>query len=142
MKQPKKYLALDVGTVRIGIAISDPTTNIALPLSTVHVAQSDNPCADIKKIIDENQIQTVVVGWPLELDGSEGPAIRRTKQFLVSLKNLCPGIRIIPQDERLSSSAAENSLQMLQTKGSNKKNLVDAMAAAIILQAYLDSKKT
>ena len=142
MKQPKKYLALDVGTVRIGIAISDPTTNIALPLSTVHVAQSDNPCADIKKIIDENQIQTVVVGWPLELDGSEGPAIRRTKQFLVSLKNLCPGIRIIPQDERLSSSAAENSLQMLQTKGSNKKNLVDAMATAIILQAYLDSKKT
>ena len=142
MKQPKKYLALDIGTVRIGIAISDPTTNIALPLSTIHVAKSANPYAEIKSIIDAHQIHSVVVGWPLELDGSEGPAIRRTKQFLISLKQVCPEIRIIPQDARLSSSAAENSLQLLDTKGSNKKNLVDAMAAALILQAFLDSKKT
>ena len=142
MKQPKKYLALDIGTVRIGIAISDPTTNIALPLSTIHVVKSANPYAEIKSIIDAHQIHSVVVGWPLELDGSEGPAIRRTKQFLISLKKVCQEIRIIPQDERLSSSAAENSLQLLDTKGSNKKNLVDAMAAALILQAFLDSKKT
>ena len=142
MKHPNKYLALDIGTSRIGIAISDPTTNIALPHSTIHVAQSDNPYADIQAVINEHQIHTVIVGWPLELDGSEGPAIRRTKQFLVSLKKFCPNIKIIPQDERLSSCAAENALQTLETKGSDKKNLVDAMAAAIILQSYLDAKKT
>ena len=141
MQQPPKFLGLDIGTVRIGVAISDPVTNIALPLTTIHTAQSQNPYSDIQNILTTNQIHTIIVGWPLELDGSEGPAIRRTKQFLLNLKKYCPNVKLIPQDERLSSSAAENALQTLETKGSNKKNLVDAMAAAIILQAYLDAKK-
>ena len=132
-------LSLDIGTVRIGVAISNPEHTIALGYGTIHIKQCPNPIDEIAVIIQKENIQKVVAGLPLELDGTEGPAIRRTKQFLAKLKQKCPEIRIIPQDERLTSSAAENALQEMETRGSNKKNLVDTMAAIIILQMYLDS---
>ncbi|MBQ9393905.1 MAG: Holliday junction resolvase RuvX [Proteobacteria bacterium] len=132
-------LALDIGTVRIGVAISNPEHTIALGYGTIHVRQCQNPIDEIVDIIQRENIQKLVAGWPLELDGTEGPATRRTKQLLAKLKQKCPQIRIIPQDERLTSSAAENALQEMETRGSDKKNLVDTMAAILILQMYLDS---
>lgn len=132
-------LSLDIGTVRIGVAISNPEQTIALGYKTIHIKQSQNPIDEIDDIIKKENIKKIIAGWPLELDGTEGPAIRRTKQFLTKLKQKCPTVRIIPQDERLTSSAAENALQEMQTRGSDKKNLVDTMAAIIILQMYLDS---
>ena len=130
--------ALDIGTVRIGIAISNPEGTIALAHSTLHLNHCPNPCEEIAGILAENDIHQIVVGWPLELDGSEGPAIKRTKLFLKNLKNTCPDIKIFRQDERLTSSQAENALQEMETKGSHKKDVVDAMAATLILQTYLD----
>lgn len=130
--------ALDIGTVRIGIALSNPERTVALAYGTVHIRQVDNPYLEIARIFEENSIHQVVVGWPLDLDGTEGPAIRRTKQFLVQLRRHCPDLRIVRQDERLTSCAAENALQQMETKGSQKKNVVDAMAATLILQMYLD----
>lgn len=134
-----RIASLDIGTVRIGVAISNPERTVALGHGTIHLKTCPNPYAEISRILAENEITRVVVGWPLELDGTEGPATRRTKQFLVKLKKECPNIRIIPQDERLTSSAAENALQEMETKSSNKKNLVDTMAACLILQTYLDA---
>ncbi len=134
-----RIASLDIGTVRIGVAISNPERTVALGHGTIHLRQCQDPFAEIAALLKAENITRVVVGWPLELDGSEGPATRRTKQFLAKLKKQCPDIRIIPQDERLTSSAAENALQELETKGSNKKNLVDTMAACLILQTYLDA---
>ena len=133
-------IAIDIGTVRIGMAISDPDTNIAMPLTTIHIRHSDDPYREIADIIAQHGSTRIVVGWPLELDGSEGAAIKRTKAFLQRLKAVAPNIKIARQDERLSSVAAENALQAMQTTGSQKKNKVDAIAASLILQMFLDKK--
>ncbi len=133
-------IAIDIGTVRIGMAIADPDTNIAMPLTTIHIRHSDDPYREIADIIAQHGSTRIVVGWPLELDGSEGAAIKRTKAFLQRLKAVAPNIKIARQDERLSSVAAENALQAMQTTGSQKKNKVDAIAASLILQIFLDKK--
>lgn len=136
---PLIYVALDVGTVRIGIAVSNPDTGIAIPYSTVHLTQFQDPCQEIADLLKTLGAHVVVVGWPLELDGSSGPAIRRTRAFIANLKKRAPHLKFVKQDERLTSSQAENTLQTLHVMGSDKKNIVDAMAAAIILQTYLDT---
>ena len=133
-------IAIDIGTVRIGMAIADPDTNIAMPLTTIHIRHSDDPYREIADIIAQHGSTRIVVGCPLELDGSEGAAIKRTKAFLQRLKAVAPNIKIARQDERLSSVAAENALQAMQTTGSQKKNKVDAIAASLILQMFLDKK--
>ena len=133
-------IAIDIGTVRIGMAIADPDTNIAMPLTTIHIRHSDDPYREIADINACDWSTRIVVGWPLELDGSEGAAIKRTKAFLQRLKAVAPNIKIARQDERLSSVAAENALQAMQTTGSQKKNKVDAIAASLILQMFLDKK--
>ena len=133
-------IAIDIGTVRIGMAIADPDTNIAMPLTTIHIRHSDDPYREIADIIAQHGSTRIVVGWPLELDGSEGAAIKRTKAFLQRRKAVAPNIKIARQDERLSSVAAENALQAMQTTGSQKKNKVDAIAASLILQMFLDKK--
>ena len=133
-------IAIDLGSVRIGMAIADPDTNIAMPLTTIHIRHSDDPYREIADIIAQHGSTRIVVGWPLELDGSEGAAIKRTKAFLQRLKAVAPNIKIARQDERLSSVAAENALQAMQTTGSQKKNKVDAIAASLILQMFLDKK--
>ena len=133
-------IAIDIGTVRIGMAIADPDTNIAMPLTTIHIRHSDDPYREIADIIAQHGSTRIVVGWPLELDGSEGAAIKLTKAFLQRLKAVAPNIKIARQDERLSSVAAENALQAMQTTGSQKKNKVDAIAASLILQMFLDKK--
>ena len=133
-------IAIDIGTVRIGMAIADPDTNIAMPLTTIHIRHSDDPYREIADIIAQHGSTRIVVGWPLELDGSEGAAIKRTKAFLQRLKAVAPNIKIARQDERLSAVAAENALQAMQTTGSQKKNKVDAIAASLILQMFLDKK--
>ena len=133
-------IAIDIGTVRIGMAIADPDTNIAMPLTTIHIRHSDDPYREIADIIAQHGSTRIVVGWPLELDGSEGAAIKRTKAFLQRLKAVAPNIKSARQDERLSSVAAENALQAMQTTGSQKKNKVDAIAASLILQMFLDKK--
>jgi putative Holliday junction resolvase len=134
----KRIAALDIGTVRVGIAMTNDDGTLAMPHSTVHIKQCSNPFAEIARILAEHQVSKVVIGWPLELDGSEGPAIRRTKQFLVQLKPHCAEMKWVKQDERLSSIAAEDALQAMETTGSQRKNHVDAMAACLILQRYLE----
>lgn len=136
----KRLAALDIGTVRVGIAISSPETGLAIPHSTLYLKSTPDPFSQIASTLENLGISCVVVGWPLELDGSQGPAIRRTKQFILKLKAVAPHLRFAPQDERLTSAAAENTLQAMHTQGSRKKNVVDAMAAALILQTYLDRK--
>ena len=111
-----------------------------MPLTTIHIRHSDDPYREIADIIAQHGSTRIVVGWPLELDGSEGAAIKRTKAFLQRLKAVAPNIKIARQDERLSSVAAENALQAMQTTGSQKKNKVDAIAASLILQMFLDKK--
>ncbi len=136
----KRILALDIGTVRIGVAMTSPTGDFALPVETIHIKKSADPVEDIRKLLEQNDIQHIVVGLPLDLDGSEGAAVRRTKQFVAKLRQRIPNIKIFAQDERFTSSVAENVLMDLETKGEKKKLLVDSMAATLILQTWLDKQ--
>ena len=138
MAKNKRILALDIGTARIGVAVSNPERTGALAIGTIHLKECNDPYAEIAGTLEKYETDRLVVGWPLQLDGSEGPAIRRTKQFLAALKKKYPHVHIMPQDERLTSQAAENALQEMDTRGSDKKNAVDSMAACMILQMYLD----
>ena len=137
-KPKKRILALDIGTARIGVAVSNPERTVALAIGTIHLKECADPYARIADYLAEYETDRIVAGWPLNLDGTEGPATRRTKQFLASLKSRIPSVKIIPQDERLTSQAAENALQEMETRGSDKKNAVDSMAATLILQMFLD----
>ncbi|MCL2325244.1 MAG: Holliday junction resolvase RuvX [Proteobacteria bacterium] len=134
----QRIAAIDIGTVRIGVAVSSLEGKIALPLTTVQVSGCDDPPRAVAEVLLREGVSLVVVGWPLALDGSQGAATRRTKQFLKAIRVHCPNMKFIAQDERFSSSQAESALAELQTKGSKKKTLVDSMAAALILQTYLE----
>lgn len=138
---PKRIAALDVGSVRIGIAFASEDGLIALPHGCVLALPKALPFQVLADLFKEKGVTLVVVGLPLELDASSGAAVRRTKSFIGKLKKFCPTIKFIAQDERLSSSEAEGTLAFLGSKGSKRKNHVDAMAASIILQAYLDKTR-
>lgn len=138
----KRVLALDIGTVRIGVAISSTEGNIALPLETIHLKATPDPIEAIRTLLVKENIRHIVVGLPLALDGTQSSAVRRTKQFVADMKASIPDIKVYAQDERFTSSVAENTLMQLETKGEKKKLLVDSMAAALILQTWLDRRKS
>ena len=138
----KRVICLDVGTVRIGVAVTSPAGDFALPLETIHLKETADPFEVIRQILEREQSRYVVVGLPLDLDGTEGPAVRRTRHFVAKLRERIPDIKVFAQDERFTSSVAENVLMDLETKGEKKKLLVDSMAATLILQTWLDRRKT
>lgn len=129
----KKYLGMDVGTKRIGIALATDEPRIAYPLKTLEVDGSE--IESIKEIINKNNIDIVVVGFPRSQTGEKTSQTEYTMNFVNRMKNFLPKIHY--QDESLSSISAENFLK--STKKPYSKSDIDSKAAAIILQDYLDS---
>lgn len=140
-EQPRRIAALDVGSVRIGVAFASEDGLIALPHGCILASLKASPFRVLAELLRERNVAIVVVGLPLELDASSGAAVRRTKSFIGKLKKYCPTIKFIAQDERLSSCEAESTLAFLGSKARKRKDHVDAMAASIILQAYLDKTR-
>ena len=131
-----RILALDYGTARIGVAISDPTQILASPLTTIE--NNAKSAKEIRKLIEENQVSTLVIGYPLNLKGKEEIAAEKVNAFIekLALKH----IEIVRWDERFSSVTAMNLLQEAGVKVRKDKGRIDRSAAAVILQNYLDSK--
>ncbi|MBZ0266194.1 Holliday junction resolvase RuvX [bacterium] len=130
-----RILAIDWGTRRIGVAISDRSGTLASPLVTLNA--SDKLLIDkIRDIIIDEEIDRIIVGLPLNMDGSEGKSSIAAREFGVRLNEL--EIPIEMRDERLSSWSAENLLRESGKKPSKDKARVDRAAAAIFLQGYLD----
>lgn len=137
----KKYLALDIGDVRIGVAKSDTLGMIATPVETID-RRKIKAIKRIAAICQENSIFSIVVGIPKSLDGSEKRQAEKVREFIKKLKKEIEGLEIIEIDERFSTVMADNILKDLNKKGAiEKRKVVDKMAAAIILQTYLDMKK-
>ena len=139
-----RILALDVGERRIGVAISDPDERLAVPL---RILERQSAATDTKSIIDIAQAENVkllVVGHPLSLDGTVGPQARRVEEFAARLRT-ASGLLLELWDERLSSVQAERQLpntRKARPKGSRRRRApVDDLAAAIILQSYLDRRR-
>jgi len=133
-----RILGLDYGERRIGIALSDPLQIIAKPLTVIDRKKTDY-ISELSKIIVENEIISIVVGLPLTLKGKESKQTKTVLSFIDELQSKLT-IPILQIDERLSSIAAEKSLQMQNIKTGYEKGKVDETAAAIFLQEYLDSK--
>jgi putative Holliday junction resolvase len=132
-------LGLDVGEVRIGIAVSDETGLIARGLTTLQRVSWKQDLETLKVLIEENQIGHIVVGRPLNLSGSQGVQADRVAAFVERLRAVTP-IEISLWDERLSSSAAEKLLLEGGVQRGKRKQIIDKLAAVIILQGFLDHR--
>ena len=132
-------MGLDFGLKRIGIALSDIMGFLASPYTTLYRQNDEYDINFIKKIIDENNVKTIVFGLPYEMSGREGEIATATKQFAKNLqdKTNCE-IKFV--DERLSSIEAEEQLKLTIKDWKKRKLLLDQVSASIILQSYLDRK--
>lgn len=132
-------MAVDYGVRRLGIALSDPTRIIASPHATlVRRAGKRPPWTDLMRLIEENDVSEVVIGLPLDLEGEEGDWAAEVREFGNSLAGRCR-LPIHWVDERMTSVQAERAVRGsgLKKKQREEKGRVDAAAAALILQAYL-----
>lgn len=133
-----RIMALDYGTVRIGIALSDLTQIIANGHENYQRTSLKNDLNHLKQIINENKVGKIVVGLPLNMDGSESSQTLKTKEFIEILRNEIPNIPIEVLDERLTSMVAEKLLISADISRAKRKQVIDKMSATIILQDYLD----
>ena len=132
-----RYLAIDYGTKRTGLAICDPTETIVSPLAVLDSRK--DLLSEITEIISVENVSEVVVGFPLNMDGSKGPQAKMSLKFAEQLKKHID-IPVHLQDERLSSFGAEEKLASAEFTKAQKKERLDAIAAAEILQIFLDQK--
>lgn len=135
---PGRVLGLDLGDVRIGIAVSDPDRRVAVPLGTVHVGRPPGELLAIATLVAEHQITLVVLGLPLSMSGERGPRASLAAEFSEALRAVLT-VPVELQDERLSTVEAERSLREAGVKGRDRRAVVDAAAARVILQAWLDA---
>ena len=133
-----RILALDHGTKRIGVAVTDELRILAHPLEYIDAEPFTGVIERLRVLIREREIGQIIVGMPRNMDGSYGEAALRTKEFLVALKEAIP-LPIRTWDERLTSVQAHRQMSESGTKRGDRKEKVDAMAAAILLQSYIDS---
>ena len=137
-----RYLGLDLGTRTLGISISDETKTIASGLTTLRFEEGDYDAIldDLRKILEENKIEKIVLGLPKNMNNTLGDRAETTIMFQKKIEELF-NIVVILQDERLSTVAAHNYLLEADMSRKKRKKVVDKMAANIILQTYLDIEK-
>jgi putative holliday junction resolvase len=134
-----RILGLDFGEKRIGVSISDPLRITAQPLSTIQYYSEQNLWEKFDQFWIKYDIEKVVVGLPLNMNGSFGPSAERAKNFGENLKSRFQ-IGVEFWDERLTSSEAKKTIQQFGKKPSKRKEQIDKLASILILQGYLDSK--
>ena len=136
-----RVLGLDVGTRRLGVAVSDPTGTVASPLATVPRRTPAEDARTIAALADEQAATTVVVGLPVTLAGREGPAAATVRAYLAELAPLLPGLAFELVDERLSTVAAERALVGGGVRRRDRRQVVDQVAASVFLQTWLDRRR-
>ena len=137
----KKYISLDIGDVRIGVARSDIMGLVATPLEVID-RKKVKSVKRVAEILNENNTKSLVVGIPKSLDGTEKRQAEKVREYLEKLKKNIEGLEIFEVDERLTTVSADRMLTEGGKKGAlEKRKVVDKIAAAIILQTFLDSKK-
>lgn len=140
LSREARLLGLDVGTKTIGMSLSDVTRSVATPYHTVRRTKFTEDAKAIEAAIEEHDVGAVVIGLPLNLDGSEGPRAQSTRAFA---RNLAARIAvpILFWDERLSTAAVERHLIEADASRKRRAEVIDRMAAAYILQGALDRLK-
>ncbi len=134
-----RILALDHGTVRIGVALSDELQIIAQPLEFIPAEPFDGFLTRLQQLLREKEVELILIGMPRNMDGSYGPAAQKVQAFVSQLKD-CINVPLKLWDERLTSAQANRLLIQGKVRRDKRKQKVDQMAAAILLQSYLDAK--
>jgi putative Holliday junction resolvase len=134
-----RVLGIDVGTVRIGVALSDPLGITGQPLEVVERRKVE-PHARIAALCAEHEVTRIVVGYPLQLDGRVGLAATSVDRFIAELEKVV-SVPIERWDERLTTAAAERSMIEGGARRARRRESIDKVAAAILLQSYLDAKR-
>jgi putative Holliday junction resolvase len=132
-----RVMALDYGDVRIGIAMSDITRFLASGYENYTRKSLDEDCKHIADIINQNNVKIIVIGLPLNMDGSKGERVEKTYEFAEYLKKFTTA-NIEFLDERLTSVSAEKILISADVSRKKRKEVLDKLSATIILQDYLD----
>ncbi|MFZ5987707.1 MAG: Holliday junction resolvase RuvX [Bacillota bacterium] len=136
-----RIMGIDYGDSRIGIAVSDPLGWTAQGVETINWKYDlEVPIKRISELIKQYQIQKLIIGFPKNMNGTVGPRGEKTLEFIDLLKNKIEDMEIIKWDERLTTVAANRTMQEIGVKKSKKKLVVDQIAAVYILQGYLDSQ--
>ncbi len=133
-----RILALDHGTVRIGVAISDELRMIAHPLEFIPAEPFAGFVTRLQTILREKPASLILIGMPRNMDGSYGPAAGKVRDFIAALQPVVV-VPIKTWDERLTSAQAHRSLKEANVRQKDRKDKIDKMAAAILLQSYLDA---
>ena len=132
-----RILGLDLGGKRVGVALSDPSGIIASALETVDGRDKDFLIAHVRDLVVQHQVDTVVVGRPLNIDGSVGAQAVKYAELTKRLAERLT-VPVVTQDERFSTVEAHNTMKSLGESGRKRRESVDRVAAVIILQTYLD----
>ena len=136
-----KILGLDIGSKRIGVASSDALGVTAQPLTTLYSLKEDEVIDRLKEIVKKEDLMEVVIGLPLNMNGSSGPEAQKAIKFCDLLKDKL-GIPIKLWDERMSTLEVERVMIQADVSRSKRKKKIDKLAAQVILQSYLNSTKT
>jgi putative Holliday junction resolvase len=134
-----RILGIDLGTRRIGVAISDTAGKVATPFLTLPRTSDDADSAALADLARGEGCKQVVLGYPIALDGTKGDAAAVTEAFAEKLK--ANGVRVKLYDERLTTKEAEKKLRTAGKKAKQQRLVIDKVAASILLQSFLDSKK-
>ena len=136
-----RVLALDVGTRRLGVAVSDPTGTVAGPLATLPRRTPAEDARALAALAAEHGATSLVVGLPVTLAGREGPAAAAVRAYLDELAPLLGGLAVELADERLSTVAAERALLGGGVRRRARREVVDQVAASVFLQTWLDATR-
>ncbi len=133
----ERWLGLDLGDVRVGLALSDEFTGVALPFRTLESGPGLVP--ELRSIAERERIGGIVIGLPLKLDGTRGPAAQKAEEFKRKLTEALPACQIVLWDERLTTAEAQKALRSAGKNSRKSRKVIDQVAAQILLQSYLDS---
>lgn len=135
-----RVMGIDYGEQRMGIALSDPTGYIAMPLRVIEVnGDKDRVLREIVSLCKENDVEKIIIGMPVNMNGSKGMMAIKVEEFVELLKPLV-GMPVGVWDERLSTQAAERVLLDADMSRKRRKQVRDKLAAQLILQGYLDAQ--
>ncbi len=132
-----RILGLDIGDRRIGVALSDPGGILATPLTILESRNADKNIAAVIALLNQHEVGQIVAGIPLSMDGSIGPQAEKVQAFVEKLKQQTE-VPVVLRDERLTTYSAQVLMREAHPEKRKKKTRDDAIAAALILQGYLD----
>ncbi|WP_346623261.1 Holliday junction resolvase RuvX [Blastococcus montanus] len=137
-----RVLGIDVGTVRVGVALSDPTGTLASPLETLRRAKSGSDLDQLAALVVEHEVTEVVVGEPVHLSGAAGASAQDAADYAQELADRIPEVPVNLIDERLSTVTAASHLREGGIDSRRQRAVIDQAAAVVILQQYLDARRS